>query len=575
MQNKWFFKELSTEEESKKEKLAKELNLPPTIVKMLLLRGITTQKEVESFFNPKLEDLHNPMLIQDMDKAVKRLTRALEQKENILVYGDYDVDGTTAVALVYKFLKPLICSPQVLDYYIPDRYNEGYGISFKGIDYAKEHNINLIIALDCGIKAIDEVEYAKSLGIDCIICDHHTTDIALPIAVAVLDSKRSDDNYPYKHLSGCGVGYKLMQAFASANGIPKSDVDKHLDLLAVSIASDIVPITGENRILAYYGIKRLNEQPCCGLKAIMEVCEMTHTKEISINDIVFKIGPRINASGRMKSGREVVELLISNDFSQAYQLSKNINSYNDERRNIDKDTTLEAEKVINETADTNNSSIIVYNPNWHKGIVGIVASRLTEKYYKPTIVLTKANDMISGSARSIQGFDLYQAIDSCRGLLENFGGHTYAAGLSLKEENLDKFKQQFCEYVSNNITPELLIPTIEIDDTIQFKDIDSRFVNILRSFEPFGPGNPKPYFCTKNIFDYNNMSKIVGQTAEHLKLEITDYSINSRMSGIAFKMSEYNKYLKEKTPINIVYTIEDNTYFKPATTQLMVKDIKY
>lgn len=574
MQNKWFFKELNTEEECKKETLIKETGLPSTIAKMLILRGITTKKDVESFFNPKLEDLHNPMLIKDMDKAVERLTTAIMQKENILVYGDYDVDGTTAVALVYKFLKPMICSPQVLDYYIPDRYNEGYGISFKGIDYAKEHNIKLIIALDCGIKAIEEVKYANSLGIDCIICDHHTTDSELPAAVAVLDCKRSDDDYPYKHLSGCGVGYKLMQAFAMYNKINVNEVNKHLDLLAVSIASDIVPITGENRILAYYGIRRLNEQPCCGLKAIMEICEIDNNKEILINDIVFKIGPRINASGRMKSGREVVELLISNDYSQAYALSKNINSYNDERRNIDKNTTSEAEQAISETIDTNNPSIIVYNPNWHKGIVGIVASRLTEKYYKPTIVLTKANDMISGSARSIQGFDLYQAIDSCRDLLENFGGHTYAAGLSLKEENLDKFKQKFYEYVTNHITPELLIPTIEIDDVIQFKEIDSKFVDLLHKFEPFGPGNPKPYFCTKYIYDFDNHSKLVGQTKEHLKLEITDHSINTRISGIAFKMSAFHDHLKNKQPIDIVYTIEKNNFFNPPKIQLMVKDIK-
>lgn len=574
MQNKWFFKELNTEEECKKETLIKETGLPSTIAKMLILRGITTKKEVESFFNPKLEDLHDPMLIKDMDKAVERLTTAIMQKENILVYGDYDVDGTTAVALVYKFLKPMICSPQVLDYYIPDRYNEGYGISFKGIDYAKEHNIKLIIALDCGIKAIEEIKYANSLGIDCIICDHHTTDSELPAAVAVLDSKRQDDDYPYKHLSGCGVGYKLMQAFAMYNRININEVNKHLDLLAVSIASDIVPITGENRILAYYGIKRLNEQPCCGLKAIMEICEIDHNNEILINDIVFKIGPRINASGRMKSGREVVELLISNDYSQAYALSKNINSYNDERRNIDKNTTSEAEQAINETIDTNNPSIIVYNPNWHKGIVGIVASRLTEKYYKPTIVLTKANDMISGSARSIQGFDLYQAIDYCRDLLENFGGHTYAAGLSLKEENLDKFKQKFYEYVTNHITPELLTPTIEIDDVIQFKEIDSKFVDLLHKFEPFGPGNPKPYFCTKNIYDFENHSKLVGQTKEHLKLEITDYSTSSKISGIAFKMSTFHDHLKNRQPINIVYTIEKNNFFNPPKIQLMVKDIK-
>ena len=458
MLNQWIFQTLTPEEECNQKKLAEELGLSPSLAKLLVKRGINTFDEAKAFFRPALSELHDPFLIKDMDMAVKRLNKALQKKENILIYGDYDVDGTTAVALVYKFLQPYTQSSQ-LDYYIPDRYKEGYGISKAGIDYAKEHNVSLIISLDCGIKAIEQVDYASSLGIDFIICDHHTTDDTLPRAVAVLDSKRTDDTYPYKHLSGCGVGFKFMQAFAIDNGIDFAQLESLLDFVAVSIASDIVPITGENRILAHFGIKRLNEHPSRGLKAIIETCGFKNSKgnknghdnEISINDIVFKIGPRINASGRMKSGREVVELLISNDLNHARQLSANINNYNEERKDVDKATTTEAEQSVTDEMQKDKRSIVVYNPNWHKGIVGIVASRLTEKYYKPTIVLTKANDIVSGSARSVQGFDLYSAIDSCRDLLENFGGHTYAAGLSMKEENLEEFIHRFETYVAENI----------------------------------------------------------------------------------------------------------------------------
>lgn len=577
MENQWIFKKLTPEEETKQKHLVEKLSISPVLAKLLVQRGIYTFDDAQAFFRPELSAMHDPFLMKDMRQAVDRLNKALQRKERILIYGDYDVDGTTAVALVYRFLQPYAQTSQ-LDYYIPDRYKEGYGISKEGIDYAYSNRISLIIALDCGIKAIDEVEYASSLGIDFIICDHHTTDEVLPKAVAVLDSKRNDDNYPYKHLSGCGVGFKLMQAFSKDNNIEESQVEALLDLVVVSIASDVVPITGENRILAHFGLKRLNERPSRGLKAIMEVCGLKgakiHETDITINDIIFKIGPRINASGRMKSGREVVELLISNDINLARRISANVNNYNDMRRDIDKNTTIEAEAVITEDLSSTRKSIVVYNPEWHKGIVGIVASRLTEKYYKPTIVLTKANGMISGSARSIHGFDLYSAIDYCRDLLENFGGHTYAAGLTLKEENLEEFKSKFERYVAENISPDRLIPQIDIDAEIKFSDITPKFIRILRQFEPFGPGNTKPVFCTHRVFDYNGSSKIVGRELEHLKLELTDESSEDVMNGIAFRMASFCQDLKAFNPLDIVYTLEENTFYTPSTTQLMILDIR-
>lgn len=582
MQNQWIIKRLSPEEEEKQNFIANALGISPVMAKLLVQRGISTFDEAKAFFRPELSQLHDPFLIKDMDKAVERLNKALQKKENILIYGDYDVDGTTAVALVYKFLQNYVL-PSQLDYYIPDRYKEGYGLSKEGIDYASEHNVKLVITLDCGIKAIERVEYAKSLGIDVIICDHHTTDDTLPRAIAVLDSKRADDDYPYKHLSGCGVGFKFMQAFAQNNGIDFVHLEQLLDFVAVSIASDIVPITGENRILAHYGIKRLNEHPSKGLQAIIDVCGLSnkqdhknnHPTDITINDIVFKIGPRINASGRMKSGHEVVELLVSNDDLQAHKISSNINSYNEERKDIDKTTTAEAEKIITERGDIEKKrTIVVYNSEWHKGIVGIVASRLTEKYYKPTIVLTKANGLVSGSARSVHGFDLYKAIDSCRDLLENFGGHTYAAGLSLKEENLEEFTARFEKYVSENIKESQLTPQIEIDSVLKFAEITPKFIRILRQFEPFGPGNSRPVFCTRRVFDYNGSSKIVGKGNEHLKLELTDDSSENVMNGIAFRMASFCQDLKVFNPLDIVFTLEDNTFNGATNTQLMIRDIK-
>ena len=579
MENRWIIKRLSPEDEGKQNFIANALGISPVMAKLLVQRGISTFDEAKAFFRPELSQLHDPFLIKDMDRAVERLNRALRKKENILIYGDYDVDGTTAVALVYKFLQNYV-QPSQLDFYVPDRYKEGYGVSQQGIDYAHEHDVKLVITLDCGIKAIERVEYAKSLGIDVIICDHHTTDDTLPDAVAVLDSKRADDNYPYKDLSGCGVGFKLMQAFAISNNIDFVHLEHLLDLVAVSIASDIVPITGENRILAHYGIKRLNEHPSMGLQAIIGTCGLTNRQdhkqvEISINDIVFKIGPRINASGRMKSGREVVELLISNDEETAHQLSNNINSYNEERKDIDKNTTAEAEHIVIERGDIEKKrAIVVYNPEWHKGIVGIVASRLTEKYYKPTIVLTKANDIVTGSARSVHGFDLYKAIDSCRDLLENFGGHTYAAGLSLKEENLEEFARRFERYVEENIDESQLVPQIEIDSELKFAEITPKFIRILRQFEPFGPGNTRPVFCTRRVFDYNGSSKIVGKGNEHLKLELTDDSSENIMNGIAFRMASFCQDLKEFRPLDIAFTLEDNNFNGNSSTQLMIRDIK-
>ncbi len=506
----------------------------------------------------------------DMDKAVKRLNRALGNKEKILVYGDYDVDGTTAVSLVYKYLRPY---SSTLDYYIPDRYDEGYGISYKGIDYASDNGVTLIISLDCGIKAIEKIEYAKTKGIDFIICDHHMPDDTLPDAVAVLDAKRVDSIYPYEHLSGCGVGFKFMQAFAKSNNFPFSELEKLLELTAVSIASDIVPITGENRILAYYGLKQLNSNPSLGLKGIIDICGLTG-KEITISDIVFKIGPRINASGRMMNGKEAVDLLLAKDVESAREKSENINQYNDERRELDKKITDEANAIIDEFANMEDrKAIIVYNPGWHKGVIGIVASRLTEKYYRPAVVLTKSSELITGSARSVTGFDIYKAIENCRDLLENFGGHTYAAGLSLKEENLDEFTERFLKLAADEIIPEQMIPQIDIDAVLDLKDINTKFMSELKKMNPFGPDNQKPVFCSLNVKDYGT-SKLVGKELEHIKLELIDDKSNTPIHGIAFGMHQHSPHIKGMKPFNICYTIEENTYNGNTTLQLMVKDIK-
>ena len=570
MINKWIYTTLSEQQCEIQNKLADELSISPVLSQLLVQREIFTYDDARNFFRPDLANLHDPFLMADMDKAVERLTKAMRHNEKILVYGDYDVDGTTSVSLVYKFLQKFHNN---IDFYIPDRYNEGYGISIQGIDFAAQNGFKLIIALDCGIKAVEKVKYASSLGVDFVICDHHTPDAVLPPAVAVLDPKRDDCNYPYKHLSGCGVGFKLMQAFAIVNNIDFAQLTPLLDLLALSIASDIVPITGENRILAFFGLKQINSNPSVGLTGILEVCGLTD-KEITISDIVFKIGPRINASGRMKLASEAVELLVSSNPVFAKEKSDTINEYNNDRKDLDKNITDEAIALIaSDERYATRRSIVVHKPDWHKGVIGIVASRLSEEYYKPSIVLTNSNGLASGSARSVPGFDIYKAIDSCRDLLETFGGHMYAAGLSMKEENIPLFTERFEQFVSETILEEQTYPQIEIDALLEFKDITPKFFRVLKQFGPFGPGNMKPVFASKKVFDYGT-SRLVGKEQEHLKLELVDSSSENVMNGIAFRMYAYNDHLKALNPLDICYTIEENTFNGNTNIQLMIRDIK-
>ena len=572
MINKWNIRNNTEADLQLTNTLAEELDLNPIICLLLVQRGIRTAEAAKKFFKPSLSDLHDPFLMPDMDKAVKRLEKALGNKEKILIYGDYDVDGTTAVALVYKFLR---LNSSTLDFYIPDRYDEGYGISYKGIDFAHANGFTLVIALDCGIKAISKIEYAREKGIDFIICDHHMPDDELPNAVAVLDPKRKDSKYPYEHLSGCGVGFKFMQAFAESNKFPFSSLENLFELAAVSIASDIVPITGENRILAYYGLKQLNSKPSLGLKGIINICGLSG-KEITISDIVFKIGPRINASGRMMNGKEAVELLLAKNMEIAKEKSENINQYNEDRRELDKRITDEANAIINDIQNIEDQKgIVVYNPEWHKGVIGIVASRLSEKYYRPSVVLTKSSELITGSARSIAGFDIYKAIEGCRDLLENFGGHTYAAGLSLKEENLDEFIKRFMQLADEEIESEQMTPQIEIDQVIDLKDINVRFMNDLKKLNPFGPNNEKPVFCSLHIQDYGT-SRLVGKEQDHVKLEVyDDRNSGGPVHGIAFGMHKYFKYIKDGHPFDVCYTIEENVYNGNTTLQLMIKGIRH
>ena len=569
MNNKWNYQPPSQEQTEAAKALSKETGISPILCNLLLERGITSAAEAKRFFRPQLNELHDPFMMKDMDIAVNRLNEAMGRKERIMVYGDYDVDGTTAVALVYKFLQQFYSN---IDYYIPDRYEEGYGVSEKGVDYAYETGVKLIIVLDCGIKAVDEIAYAKEKGIDFIICDHHVPDEVLPPAVAILNAKRPDATYPYEHLSGCGVGFKFMQAFAQNNGIDFHNLTPLLDLVAVSIASDIVPIMGENRVLAFHGLKQLNSNPSVGLKAIIDVCGLTE-KEITVGDIVFKIGPRINASGRIQNGKEAVELLIEKDFSTALEKANQINQYNETRKDLDKAMTEEANKIVEELEDlSERHTIVIFNEAWHKGVIGIVASRLTEIYYRPAVVLTRTNDMATGSARSVSGFDVYKAIEHCRDLLENFGGHTYAAGLSMKAENVKEFTRRFEEYVSNHILPEQLSAVIDIDAEIDFRDITPKFHSDLKRFNPFGPDNHKPVFCTYKVYDYGT-SKVVGREQEHIKLELVDNKSNNVMNGIAFGQSSQVRYIKTKQSFDICYTIEENTH-KRGEVQLQIEDIK-
>ena len=569
MNYKWNYVPASNEQQEESRELANELGISPILGKFLLDRNIRSVSEAKRFFRPQLSDLHDPFLYTDMDVAVDRLNQALGHKERILVYGDYDVDGCTAVALVYKFIQQYYSN---IDYYIPDRYEEGYGVSYKGVDYAYETGVKLIIVLDCGIKAIDEITYAKEKGIDFIICDHHVPDEILPPAVAILNAKRKDSTYPYPHLSGCGVGFKFMQAFAKSNDIPFSQLISLLDLCAVSIASDIVPIMEENRILAYHGLRQLNSNPSVGLKAIIDICGLTD-REITINDIVFKIGPRINASGRMQNGKEAVALLVERNFKSAYNNADMINHYNEQRKDLDKAMTEEANKIVENLKENNDhKAIVIYNEEWHKGVIGIVASRLTEIYFQPAVVLTRTDDLATGSARSVAGFDIYSAIASCRDILENFGGHTYAAGLSLKVEHIPEFKRRFEEYVQKNILHEQTLPNIDIDAVIGFQDITHKFFMDMKRFQPFGPDNKKPVFCSEHVYDYGT-SKVVGREQEHIKLELVDNKSSKIMNGIAFGQSSQARYIKTKQSFDIVYTLEDNTH-KRGEIQLQIEDIR-
>ena len=569
MTYKWNYLPISTDQAEEIQLLAQELAISPILSRLLVERGIDTVDKAKKFFKPQLPDLHDPFLMKDMDRAVERLNQAMGRKERILVYGDYDVDGTTAVSLVYKFVQEFYSN---IDYYIPDRYEEGYGVSRKGIEYAAQTGVSLVIVLDCGIKAVESIGYAKTLGIDFIICDHHVPDEVLPPAVAVLNAKRVDNTYPFEHLSGCGVGFKFMQAFAMSNGIEFHRLIPLLDLCAVSIASDIVPITGENRILAYHGLKQLNSNPSVGLKAIIDICGLAD-KEISISDIVFKIGPRINASGRIQNGKEAVDLLTEKDFAAALEKANRIDLYNETRKDLDKSMTEEANRIVDKLEGLKDMrAIVLYNEAWHKGVIGIVASRLTEVFFRPTVVLTRAGDLATGSARSVSGFDVYKAVEHCRELLESFGGHTYAAGLSMKVENVAEFSRRFEEYVEQHILEEQTNPVIDINAEIDFRDITPKFFTDLKKFNPFGPENPKPVFCTHNVYDYGT-SKVVGRDQEHIKLELVDNKSSKVMNGIAFGQSSSVKYIKTKRSFEICYTIEENTH-KHGEVQLQIEDIK-
>lgn len=554
------------------EKLVEELRVHPVLANLLIQRGVTNYEEAKAFFRPKLTDLHNPFLMKDMEEAIHRLDKAFARHERILIYGDYDVDGTTSVALVYSFLQ---LHYDNLDFYIPDRYNEGYGISLKGIDYAGETGASLVIALDCGIKAVDKMVYARDRNIDFIICDHHTPGDTLPDAVACLDPKRDDCNYPDKDLSGCGVGFKFMQGFCRYKDFKESQLMDLIDLVAVSIASDIVPLVGENRILAYYGLKKLNEQPGTGLKSIIKTAGLDEKQEINISDIVFKIGPRINAAGRIESGSDAVKLLISQEDDHAKRMSAEINVRNETRKDLDRNITIEAFNMIaNDEEQLKKKTTVLFNPDWHKGVIGIVASRLIETFYRPTIILTESKGLATGSARSVDGFDLYSAIDACSDLLENFGGHMYAAGLTMKIENVPLFMERFEQVVSETILPDQLIPQIDIDSELHLKDITPKFYRILKQFRPYGPGNMNPVFVTRNVFDYGT-SKLVGKDKEHLKVELIEEHSAAIKQGIAFSMGDKLHNIKKHGPFDVCYTIDENTYNGVTTIQLMLKDIRF
>lgn len=573
MISKWNYLPLTSEQRNIAAQLESHFPNSPAIARLLVQRGMKTWEDVQEFFRPSLNRMPDPFLMRDMEKAVNRLNKALGSKEKVMVYGDYDVDGTTAVALVYKYLQNYYSN---LVYYVPTRDDEGYGISFQSVDYAASIDVKLIIVLDCGIKAVEEIAYAKSKGIDFIICDHHVPDDVLPDAAAILNPKLKDDKYPFKELSGCGVGFKFMQGFAKSNGITNSyDLESLLDLLVVSIAADIVPIVGENRILAYYGLRRLNSNPNVGLKSIIKLCGLNN-KQITISDIIFKIGPRINASGRMESGTESVELLVTKDPVEALSMSKRIDQYNKDRKELDRQITDEANVIIENHRKQiqGKKPIVIYDRNWHKGIIGIVASRLAELYFRPSVVLTfDDNGVAIGSSRSVRGFDIYTAIKSCRDLLENFGGHTNAVGLSIKEDNIDEFRRRLTLYVEEHIQVDQITPQIDVDCELSFAEINNDLLKYMRLLNPYGPENTKPVFMTRGVIDVGT-SKIVGKNMEHIKLEITDGISDRVMNGIAFNMAKYFDYIKEKKPFDICYTIEETKRRNNSLVQLQIKGIR-
>jgi single-stranded-DNA-specific exonuclease len=568
MERRWILKERG--EIAVVKALATVLGVSESLATLMVQRSITTPEEAHAFFNPSLDYLHDPFLMKDMNIAVDRLSTAIKKNEKILVYGDYDVDGTTAVALVYSFLKEQYSN---VEYYIPDRYKEGYGVSIQGIDFAVENKCKLIITLDCGIKAVEKIRYAKTKGLEVIICDHHFPGEKIPEALAVLDPKQPGCSYPYKELSGCGVGFKLVHAYSRIHGIPFSKIANYLDLVAVSIASDIVPITGENRVLAYFGLKQLNESPQTGLREIIREAEVC--RALTVEDIVFKLGPRINAAGRMETGSRAVELLISNDTTLATGISKEINTYNNERRNVDRVITTEAMRMISENyRNTNAKTTVLFNPSWKKGVIGIVASRLIETYYRPTVILTESNGFATGSARSVQGYDLYQAIEACSDLLESFGGHMFAAGLTLKKENIQPFMERFENYVNSTITEEQLLPRVLIDTELSFSEINEKFFNVMSQFQPFGPGNMSPVFVSRNVTD-SGTGRMVGANGEHLKLDLCQESSGTKtISAIAFNQANHFEYIRNGKPFDICYSLEMNEFRGNRNLQLNIRDIK-
>ncbi len=567
MEKNWVIKERGDSVVIKQ--LMKALDVSDPLANLMAQRNISSFDEAKSFFRPTFDLLHDPFLMKGMNIAVDRISSAIDKNEKILIYGDYDVDGTTSVALLYSFLQNFYTN---IDYYIPNRSKEGYGVSKMGLDYARETNCKLIITIDCGIKAVEKVKYASSLGLDVIICDHHLPGDEIPEAIAVLDPKQPGCSYPYKELSGCGVGFKFIHAYSIVNKIPFEELIPYLDLVAVSIASDIVPLTGENRVMAYYGLKQLNENPRLGIREIIKSSDLK--RDITIEDVVFKIGPRINAAGRMESGTRAVELLVSTDNRLASEISSDIDNFNTDRRSVDRSITTEALRMISsDPRMANANSTVLYNPTWHKGVIGIVASRLIETHYRPTVILTESNGFATGSARSVIGYDLYQAIESCSSLLESFGGHMFAAGLTMKKENIPEFIEKFEEYVSSTISEEQRMPRVDIDMELKFSDIDTKFFNVLQQFQPFGPYNMAPVFVTRRVYDTGS-GRVVGSSGEHLKLDLCSEDTGTgSISGIAFGQGNKGAFIASGQPIDIAYTVEMNEYKKNKNLQLNIKDI--